>query len=151
MRPLAQLTALAASAVVVACSSASGPALVVADGWMREPVPGATATAAYFVLENRGDLPVIIDGVSSPQFARVGFHTTRVVDGSMQMRPIERLVVPASGRIALEPGGDHVMLGAPRLPIESIRTLELTLSSGGAPVMTLSLAVSRTAPGSDPT
>ena len=140
------LITLILATLLTACGDAQAPTLNVERGWMRAPLPGAPMTAAYFTITNSGDTPVTIDSISSPQYGRVMLHTTREVDGTMQMRPMTALVVPAQGSATLEPGGDHLMLGEPRVTGDALESIELILSSGDAPVLSVTVPVSRTNP-----
>src|SRR5690606_27441472 len=47
--------------------------------------------------------------------------------GMMEMRPVDRIVVPAGGEVVLEPGGLHVMLLDLAAPLEAGSSVELTL------------------------
>ena len=141
---------VAAAVALSGCPRADdGPAVIVERGWVRAPVPGTSMTAAYLTIENRSDRPIVIDGATSSEFADVTLHSTQMVDGRMQMRPIEGLTVPAGTRAVLAPGGDHLMLAGPRLAPESLQTLSLTLSENGAPLVTVTLPVSRSDPWED--
>ena len=138
---------VAALAAFAGCTGTDrGPAIVIERGWVRAPVPGATMTAAYLTVENRSGEPVVIDAATSPEFADVTLHSVRIVDGDVQMRPIDGLTVPAGGSITLSPGGDHLMLAGPRVSLESIASVSLTLRAGDAPLVTVTLPVSRTSP-----
>lgn len=137
----------AAALALAACSERdTGPTVVVERGWMRAPVPGAMMTAAYFEVVNRGDTAIVIDGASSPQFGNVTLHATRMVDGRMTMRPIEALTIEPGQRATLAPGADHVMLGGARVPVEALETIELTLTSAGTPVISVTLPVAKSSP-----
>lgn len=139
---------LAAGLVALAACSApgDGPAVTVEHGWMRAPVPGSAMTAAYLEVVNHTDEELVIDGGSSPQFGDVSLHTMRMVDGVMQMRPMTALRVAPGQRVALAPGGDHIMLGKPRVALDSIASIELTLTRAGDPLVTVALPVSRSDP-----
>ncbi len=140
----------AAALALAACSEReTGPTVVVERGWMRAPVPGAAMTAAYFEVVNRGDSAIVIDGASSPQFGNVTLHTTRMVNGRMQMRPIESLTIEPGQRATLAPGADHVMLGDARVPVDGLETIELTLTSAGNPMLSVTLPVAKTSPWED--
>lgn len=143
------LLAAAALALAGCTERAAGPTVVVERGWMRAPVPGAAMTAAYFEIVNRGESAIVIDGASSPQFGSVTLHATRMVDGRMTMRPIESLTIEPGQRATLAPGADHVMLGDARVPLAGLESIELTLTSAGAPVLSVTLPVAKTSPWDD--
>ena len=141
------IAALLTAALLVGCSKTEdGPAVTVERGWMRAPAPGAMMSAAYLEVVNNSGEPVVIDGVSSPQFGDASLHTTQMNDGRMQMRPIESLTVAPGSRAVLAPGADHIMLGDPRATLEGVEFIELTLTNAGTPVITVEVPVSRRNP-----
>lgn len=80
----------------------------VASAWVRLPAaPGRPAAGYLEVVGRPGDALV---SVSSPQAGRVELHSMTNVDGVMRMRAEPRLDIPASGRLVLAPGGNHLML-----------------------------------------
>jgi copper(I)-binding protein len=58
--------------------------------------------------------------------------------GMMEMRPVDRVEVPAGETVTLEPGGYHIMLLELAAPLEAGTTLEVTLTfeEGGEQVVT---------------
>ena len=103
-------------------------ALSVEDAWVRV-IPGAPIAAAYMTLRNRGTATIVVVGARSPLTGEAMIHESKTVDGQSQMRPIERLAIPAGGAVQLKPGGLHVMLQmsgrAPQPGDEVPITLEL--------------------------
>lgn len=82
--------------------------------WIREAPPGAAVMAGYVTLKNSTAQEQDICHARSDAFDSVEFHTMSMDHGQMQMRALERLVVPAHGSATLEPGGMHLMLMQPR-------------------------------------
>jgi len=70
--------------------------------------------------------------VTSPQFARVELHETRLEDGIARMRPVDVLALPSGERVTLAPGGLHLMLLDPARPLAAggHATLRLQLDDG---------------------
>jgi hypothetical protein len=70
--------------------------------------------------------------VTSPQFARVELHETRIEDGMARMRQLDGLDLPPGGRVTLAPGGLHLMLLEPVSAIvpPAHVTLRLRLDNG---------------------
>jgi hypothetical protein len=62
------------------------------------------------VLTNNGDADRALVAAESDAAATVELHTHTMADGMMQMRKIERIDLPVSERVVLQPGGLHVML-----------------------------------------
>ena len=74
---------------------------------------GGTNGAVYMTIENEGDEDDRLVGVQSEIADAVELHTVNMVEGVMQMRPVEDgIEIPAGGSetVVLEPGGLHVML-----------------------------------------
>lgn len=94
---------LAGSALVLA-------AVVVANGYVRDTLPGQTVTAAYCELTNTTSEDAVLTGVSTPIASSVEMHETRNDGGMVRMRRLDRLVIPAGSSVRLEPGGRHLML-----------------------------------------
>ena len=64
-------------------------------------------------IENKGGEADSLIAASSPVFGRIELHTHEMNDGVMQMREVEALEAPAGDTLALEPGGNHLMLFEP--------------------------------------
>jgi len=123
--------ALALQLLLAACTHAEAP-LRVSDAWLRTMPAGASNTAAYMTIENRSREPRRLTAVTSPQFARAELHETRIEDGMARMRSVETLDLPPDTRVALAPGGLHLMLFDPVAPLAAGEhaTLRLQLDNG---------------------
>jgi copper(I)-binding protein len=86
---------------------------MIENGWVRM-APGMPMGAAFAVLRNACKAPVEIVAASSPAFADVSLHETRVEGGISRMRAVPRITVRAGGSVELKPGGLHAMLMEPR-------------------------------------
>lgn len=118
-----------------ACADAT---LQINDAWIREAPPTASVHAAYMTLVNSGTEAVLIDSVSSPDFAGAEVHRSWIEDGVARMQPVSKLEVPANGALALEPGSYHLMLFNAKRPLlagDSV-TLLLHLANGNPVVVT---------------
>jgi copper(I)-binding protein len=106
--------ALSLPAAAIAGKGA-GPACqpVVERGWVRM-APGMPMAAGFAVLRNPCRAEAAIVGASSPAFADVSLHETRVEGGVSRMRAVPRIALPAGGTVELRPGGLHAMLMAMR-------------------------------------
>lgn len=102
-------------------------AIVVENAWVREAPPGASMMAAYLVINNLADSDIELVGVDSPAFTRVMMHRSEMVDGVARMSHRDSLVVPARGSLALEPGGFHLMMPAPRERLKQGDKVDLLL------------------------
>lgn len=131
---LALLVLLAGSALAAPRAS-----LRIEQAWARATPPVARVAVGYLVIVNTGDTPDRLLRIDTPIAQRVEMHRSLMVNGMMQMRPIEGgAVVPAHGRLLFAPGGNHLMLINPAHPLVAGETFEATLvfeRSGSRKVM----------------
>lgn len=92
------------------CDTPSHPPFEVSEVAVYAPLPGSGMSAAYLVLQNNTDQPIVANRFSSPQFSSVELHETQISDGVSRMRALEELVIPAGSSVALSEGGKHLML-----------------------------------------
>ena len=97
------------------------------DAWVAEAPPVAPVMGGYMKIENETDKPISITRASCPEFETVEIHEMSMSGGMMKMREIEKLVVPANGKVELKPGGYHLMLIKPKKPFKKGDTLMVTL------------------------
>lgn len=105
----------------------------VRDGWVRLPPAAMPMMAGFGRIENRCAAPATIVGVSSPAFADVSLHETRIVDGVSRMRALPELRIAPDDVATLKPGGLHLMLMQPRVPLKpgGKVVVEFALKDGG--------------------
>ena len=97
------------------------------DAWVAEAPPVAPVMGGYMKIENETNKPISITRASCPDFESVEIHEMSMSGGMMKMREIEKLVVPANGKVELKPGGYHLMLIKPKKPFKRGDTLTVTL------------------------
>jgi copper(I)-binding protein len=114
-----------------ACARECAPQ--VRDGWIRLTPVKMPMMAGFGRIENRCPRPVTIVGASSPAFADVSLHETRVVGGVSRMRALPELRIAPDASAVLKPGGMHMMLMEPRAPLKegSRVVVEFALKGGG--------------------
>lgn len=91
----------------------------VQDGWVRLGPAQMPMAAGFAVIENGCQTPVRIVAASSPAFADVSLHETRIVDGVSRMRALPVLPLAPGASAVLEPGGKHLMLMHPYEPLQA--------------------------------
>jgi periplasmic copper chaperone A len=86
--------------------------------WSRATPAGAKVAGGYFTIINKGSAPDRLVSISSDISDKAELHEMGVKDGVMTMRPVTGgLDVPAGGKVALAPGGYHLMfIGLKRQP-----------------------------------
>jgi hypothetical protein len=107
--------------------------VTVRDPWVGEAIPGTDATGAWFTIVNGGGVDTVV-GVEARGARRAMLHAMRNSDSMMTMERMEELVLPAGEEVALEPGGNHLMLERLDAPMAAGDSVDITLflSSGTA-------------------
>ncbi|MCE7550519.1 copper chaperone PCu(A)C [Streptomyces thermodiastaticus] len=122
--PLAA-TVLAGTVLLTGCGSTQSggtPDLSVTSSYMPQPV-SASLAAGFLTIENKGDAADQLTSVTSDAAASVTMHRTE--GGAME--EVDRLTVPAHGRLVFRSGGDHLMFdGLKSKPVEG-RTVPVDL------------------------
>ncbi len=72
--------------------------------------PGVAHAAAYVDIRVEGDTPAVLVGARSPASDSVELHDMKMEDGVMQMRPVERIEVPAGVTQTMRPGGGYYLM-----------------------------------------
>jgi periplasmic copper chaperone A len=112
------------------CTRECSPRVV--DGWIRSGPPSMPMMAGFARIENSCDAPVGVVAAQSAHFDAVELHETRIVDGVSRMRAVPRLEIAAGDVATLAPGGLHLMLMRPRVPLAPGERVEIgfTLEDG---------------------
>ncbi|MDH4347339.1 MAG: copper chaperone PCu(A)C [Gemmatimonadota bacterium] len=103
----------------------------VVRGWAYPSTAGLAG--AYLVLTNHGPAPDTLTRLSGPEVGDASMHGVRREGVSSMMYPLEQLEIPAGGRVAMQPGGIHIMLSelARELGVGDTIMLELALARAG--------------------
>jgi copper(I)-binding protein len=118
-----------------------GP-LEIGHPWSRATPPGAKVAGGYFTVTNTSSSSDRLLSISSEISAKAELHEMGVSDGVMTMRPVTGgLEIPAGGKVALAPGGYHLMfVGLKRQPKQG-ETFPATLTFEKAGTVTVDFAV----------
>ncbi|MGD9997797.1 MAG: copper chaperone PCu(A)C [Ilumatobacteraceae bacterium] len=173
--PIRRTFALAAVAALAftACGGddsdeSSGPSIEVTDAWARTSPMVATAGAAYMTIANTGDaddalvkasvdtsiagtieLHETVAATADTAGGMTGDTSTMATDSGtemMEMRPVDRIVVPAGGFATLAPGGYHVMMIDLVAPLAVGTSIDITLTFEQSGEQTVQVPVRDTAP-----
>ena len=125
----------------VACESRNESLVVVRDAWVREPPGGHPIAAAYMTMVNNSDMATALVSAESSAVERIEIHSMTHEDGKMRMRQVERVLLPAGGRVALESGGLHLMLMGLSNPPRAGDSIDLTLRFADGSVRAVSASV----------
>ena len=140
----------AAAAAALACGAAGAADIRVEDAWARASAGAARNGAAYVTLVNRGGAAALI-GVESSAAARAELHM-HIMDGDMaRMRPAGSVPLPAGARVALAPGGLHIMLLGLRAPLREGASFPMTLRFDDGDARAIEVIVGGVAAAAPPT
>lgn len=115
--------------------------------WVREAPPTAEVLAGYLTLVNDSRHDLVLESVSSPQFASVEIHETVHENGMAGMRQVSTLPLPAGSQIEFAPGGLHLMLMQPAGVLRQGDSVTLTLHFTGGTQLEIHAPVRRTTDG----
>lgn len=91
--------------------------LTVSQAWARATPSAAPVGGGYITIANRGSEPDSLLSVTSSAADRVEIHESATEGGVMRMRPVERLTIAPGQTITFKPGGLHLMLLKPKVPL----------------------------------
>jgi periplasmic copper chaperone A len=115
--------------------------IVIADAWTRPTATGMPMGVAYFTLTNLGRTADALIAASTPLAARAEIHETSIVEGMARMRPLGEIGLAAGQRVAVAPGGIHLMLVGLKAPLAAGTRVPLTLEFRAAGRVTIELTV----------
>jgi copper(I)-binding protein len=128
---------------VLLLSSSVFAELLVEDGYVRNPIPGRSMSAAFMTINNTGPVDVVLKTAAIAGTQNVEIHTHTHKEGIMRMRQLHELVIKAGNAVVLAPGGLHLMMfGIEQLPEHP----QLTLCDGLNHCSTFSLSVRNLVP-----
>lgn len=127
----------------LAASAAGTATVTVKDAWISEAPPGSQSLAGYFVIENHGTKPVALTGGSSPAFGHVMVHRSMTEKGMSSMQHLERLEIPAGGKVVFEPTASHLMLMGPTKALKAGDAVEIRLTFEGGMQLPVTFTVRR--------
>ena len=114
-------------------------AVLVDTVWARATAPGSSVGVVYArILAQQADELLSVD---SPAAERAEIHVSSNENGTMKMRPMTSVILPASKPVRLRPGGIHVMLIGLRRPLQAGTSFALTLRFRSAAPLTVTARV----------
>jgi copper(I)-binding protein len=96
--------------LALAHASALSNEVVVSDAWVQAMPPSQTTTAAYMVITNNAAKEAVLVSASSDIAQTTEIHQMSEMNGMMNMAKVPSIQIPALGKVALKPGGFHIML-----------------------------------------
>lgn len=144
--------------VAVALPLVAGPAaahefalkdLRIGHPYARATPPGARTGGAFLTVENRGTQGDRLIAVASPVAAAAELHSMAMEGTVMRMRAVRTIDIPAGGKVALTPGGFHVMLLDLKQPLAVGERIALTLTFERAGTIDVAVDVEPLVPAAD--
>ena len=110
-------TLLAFMLLALASCTPAKPDIVVSDVWARAVAPGQTTGAAYLTIANTGDAPDRLVSAKASLSMMSALHASSTENGIVSMAAVDGVDVPAKGKVALAPGGTHIMIMDLKVPM----------------------------------
>lgn len=108
---------LIAALIATGAANAADTTSVKASGaWIRV-LPGGLPAGGYVTLENTSASAIAVTGASSADYGDAMIHKSSTETGMGRMEMVDKVPVPANGKVAFAPGGYHVMLMQPKHPV----------------------------------
>jgi copper(I)-binding protein len=95
-----------------ATEATEAAAVQIKYAWIRW-LPANLPAGGYATLRNAGAQPVILRGVSSPDYGEVSLHRSLIEQGRSLMQPVAQISLPAHTDLSLAAAGYHIMLQQP--------------------------------------
>lgn len=125
--------------------------LVVTQAWSRATPGGAKVAGGYLTIENKGNAPDKLVGVSAEIAGKIEVHEMAMDNGVMKMRPLDKgLAIEPGKTVKLAPGGYHLMMQELKGPLKQGDKVPVTLQfekAGNVAVILDVQAVGAQAPG----
>lgn len=129
-----------AAALASGAAHADPNGLSISGQWFRMIIPSRPA-AGYFVLSNATGTPQRLVGADSPACGSLMLHETRGRGGVDSMMMVPSLTVPAHGKVALAPGGYHLMCTPPTAMMKRGQSVPVTLHFAGGETLEVGFPV----------
>jgi copper(I)-binding protein len=102
-------------------------ALTLSDLAVRASLGAVPASAAYLTIANAGEAPDRLMAIDCACARLASPHRSQTNHGVTSMVATGPIAIPAHGKVALEPGGLHIMLTGLTVPLTAGGTQEMTL------------------------
>lgn len=133
----------ATTVLLCSLSAASYANLHAENIYARETAPSVTTSAVFVSLSNTDDNDIALISASTAIAGTVELHDMIKEGDVMKMRHIERIVIPAHGKIDLKPGGLHVMLFDLTGPLKEGENISVKLNFSNQQTLTLDTPVKK--------
>jgi copper(I)-binding protein len=122
-------------ALLASFAHSAGAAVLVDTVWARATAPGSSVGVVYArIVAEQADELLSIDSSAAE---RAEIHVSSSENGTMKMRPMTSVKLPARKPVQLRPGGIHVMLIGLHKPLQAGTSFELRLRFRSAATLTV--------------
>jgi periplasmic copper chaperone A len=128
-RPVRRVLSVLCAVCAVLASGAAGAGaagLALSNPWFRLVLPSLPA-AGYFTLSNPTGSARTLVGAASPGCGMLMLHRSLSEHGEERMVMVERVAVPAYGKVSFAPDGYHLMCMSPTAQMRPGRSVPVTL------------------------
>ncbi len=101
--------------------------LTIMHTWANATPKSARTGAAYLMIKNSGAADDTLIDVKSDKAKKTQTHLSSMTNGMMKMKHVDRIKIPAGGKVELKPGGHHIMFMGLKAPFEENTSFPLTL------------------------
>jgi copper(I)-binding protein len=133
---------LLAAALLIAGGAEAQSIVEVADAWARATPGKAENGAAYLTLQSSA--ADRLTSLSTPIAEKAELHLMTMEAGIMRMRPLAGVDLAPGQKVALKPGGTHIMLVGLKEPLRSGQSFPLTLHFEKAGASEVTVIVAKT-------
>jgi periplasmic copper chaperone A len=133
------MRALLTTLLFVALTQTASADVTAQNMWARATPPGSTVAVVYGELISDQSDELI--SISTPAAERAEVHTTLHEGGTMKMRPMTVVPLPAKTPMRFRSGGMHVMLVGLRAPLTAGATIAVTFRFRSAPELIVSAKI----------
>jgi copper(I)-binding protein len=118
-------------ALVLTAGAANAAPFDITDGWFRA-LPGKLPAAGYFTAYNTTNHEIDILRVDCQACGMLMLHQSTNKGGMSSMSMLDKVAVPAGGRVVFAAGGYHLMCENPKMQVGSRVPVLFHLSDGTA-------------------
>ena len=117
--------------------------IMIKDVWIPEGPPSAKATAAFMVIENHTAKEVALVAAKTEAARATEMHKMELRNETMEMKKVERISIPANGKVELKSGGLHLMLIGLTKPLKAGDKVTFTLQFSNSTEKTIQAVVKK--------
>ena len=122
---------LSLALLLATVAAANAAPFEITDAWFRA-LPGKLPAGGYFTARNNTSRDVAITGARAGGCGLLMIHQSKTTGGVSGMDMLDKVTVPAGGKVSFAPGGMHLMCTDAKLKIGTKMPVLINLSDGTA-------------------